>query len=188
MHKHFQMRDNAKASQGRRLQATVMWAADLVSFFKLPAPRCVLSISLPHTARTLQSLLWLAPFHNLWISTAVLHPNQTLLSCFMVPAKSCVVWVCAGSSPLSWALEKRATPLAGLSKGYDGILSPTVFSVITLTQNNACHILGCTSISRKVKDLRWWESYREVPPYALTLQGSRPKEGATSPWETHWAH
>lgn len=96
--------------------------------------------------------------------------------------------MCTDSSPLSSALEKRATPLAGLSKSYDGIVSPTVFSVITPMQDNTGHILECTSISRKVKDLRWSECYREFPHYKLSLHASRPEEGATSPWETHWAH
>lgn len=58
------------------------------------------------------------------------------------------------SAPLSSAPEKRETPLAGLSKGYDGIMSCVVLSVITLMQDNTCHVLEGTSISRKVKDLR----------------------------------
>lgn len=57
-------------------------------------------------------------------------------------------------SPLPSDIEKRATPLSGLSKVCDGIVSPTMFSVIIVMQENTCHILECTSICRKVKDLR----------------------------------
>lgn len=81
--------------------------------------------------------------------------------------------MCTGSSPLPSALEKRVTPLAGPSKGYDGIVSPTVFSVSTVMQDNTCHVLECTSISRKVKDLTRSECYREVHLHALPLQGKQ---------------
>lgn len=103
MHKHFHMRNGARASGGVRVQTAVSWAGVLVIYFNLPDLRGVFMHPSPPDCLDIARLLWLASSCDksgscLWITVTVVHLSHSICPASWSQGNVHHLGTCRGSS------------------------------------------------------------------------------------------